>query len=207
MPLELHPATEVDMQRAVDIEAAAYAPSPFNKVLFPGPFPPDVKTERVASLVKELQEKPVINRWVKVIDTDMQGEQTIATAQWYFYTEKPDPSQARTFGPGCNVEACEMLFGGIAKKRERLMGERPYAYLRLLQTDPEHQRRGAGRMLVEWGIEEAKKLGLVAYLESSPEGHEMYKKCGFRDLELTELDMSKWGATSKHQNWSMICEP
>lgn len=62
-------------------------------------------------------------------------------------------------------------------------------------------------MLVKWGIDEAKRLGIPAYLESSESGHSVYLKCGFRDLELQSLDFSKWGATGKHNTWAMIYEP
>lgn len=39
-------------------------------------------------------------------------------------------------------------------------------------------------MLVNWGVEEAKKLGLPAYLESSPAGHSLYLRSGFRDVNI-----------------------
>lgn len=69
------------------------------------------------------------------------------------------------------------------------------------------QGRGAGTMLVKQVVEEAKRLGLPAYLESTEAGHPVYLKCGFRDLELQSLDFSKWGATRTHDNWAMIYEP
>ena len=61
-------------------------------------------------------------------------------------------------------------------------------------------------MLVRWGVEEAKRRGVPAYLESSEAGHSLYQKCGFRDLELLSVDLSKWGATRKHNTWAMIYE-
>ena len=79
--------------------------------------------------------------------------------------------------------------------------------LKLLHTDPKHQGRGAGGMLVRWGVEEARRRGVPAYLESSEAGHSLYRKYGFRDLELQSLDFSRWGATQKHNTWAMIYEP
>ncbi len=61
-------------------------------------------------------------------------------------------------------------------------------------------------MLVRWGVEEAKRLGLPAYLESSEAGHYLYQKCGFRDVELQSLDFTKWGATGRHNTWAMAYE-
>ncbi|KAI1412607.1 acyl-CoA N-acyltransferase [Hypoxylon sp. FL1857] len=206
MPLELQPATEADARRSADIEAAAYAPDPFNKILFPGPFPLNVLDGRASLLVAELKADPT-TRWLKVVDTDLpDAEQMIAFAKFHIYPEKPQLTP-RAFGSGCNAEACEMVFGGLMKQRVRIMEDRPYVYLSLLHTDPKRQGRGAGGMLVRRIIEEAQKLGLVVYLSASPAGHELYKKCGFRDVETLSINMSKWGATGNFINWSMIWEP
>jgi hypothetical protein len=62
-------------------------------------------------------------------------------------------------------------------------------------------------MLVKWGIDEAKRLGMIAYLESSEAAHELYRKMGFQDVELHEVDMSKWGAEDTHKTWAMMWEP
>ncbi|KAI1357107.1 hypothetical protein F5Y01DRAFT_266775 [Xylaria sp. FL0043] len=56
--------------------------------------------------------------------------------------------------------------------------------LRLLFVDPQHHRRGAGGMLIKWGIDEARKLGLPAYVESSRVGHDLYLRNGFRDIDI-----------------------
>lgn len=244
MPLELRQADGEDAPRAAQLEAAAYAPNPFNRILFPGPFPPEALDGRAQQMLHGLKTDARI-KWLKIIDTDLpEGpEQMIAFAEWHIYHEKPQPTQPRTFGPGCNKETCEMLFGGIAKQRQRIMGDKPYfcessilqryeerdknshgksTYLpviiaqlietnikdlRFLHTEPKHQGRGAGGMLTEWGVQEARKQRMIAYLESSEAGHSLYKKCGFRDVECLSLDLSKWGATENHNTWSMICDP
>ncbi|KAI0175588.1 acyl-CoA N-acyltransferase [Hypoxylon sp. FL1284] len=203
MPLELRTADGSDARRAAEIESAAYAPNPFNPILFPGPFPPEAVDGRARQLREEL-ETDDSTRWLKVVDTELAPEQqTVAFAKWHVYTERPRPTP-RTFGPGCNVEACKLLFGGIAEKRTRILGDRSYCYLALLHTEPKYQGRGAGGMLVEWGIQEARKHNMIAYLESSESGHSLYKKYGFRDVECQSIDLSKWGATEKHNTWSMI---
>ncbi|KAI2618484.1 acyl-CoA N-acyltransferase [Hypoxylon sp. NC1633] len=207
MPLEIRPATAADAKRAAEIESAAYAPNPFNAVLFPGPFPPNVLDGRAGQLAAELEKDPTA-RWFKVVDTDLpEPEQMISFAKWHIYADGPPPPSPRNFGPFCNVEACELLFGSVATQRARVLEGRPYVYLHLLHTDPKHQRRGAGGMLVQWGVEEARRLGLIAYLDASEEGHLMYQKHGFRDIELLSLDMSQWGPTQKHNIWSMIWDP
>ncbi len=75
--------------------------------------------------------------------------------------------------------------------------------LRSLYTDPKHQRRGAGHMLVQWGVNEAARLRLPMYLESTATGHELYKSCGFRDVEELNVDMTKYGGDGIHTSWAM----
>jgi hypothetical protein len=124
MPLELEQATAADARRAAEIAAVAYGPNPFGQILFPGPFPPTAKDSRTDLLVKSLQEDKTL-RWLKIVDTDLEGEQTIAFAKWHIFTEKPELTP-REFGEGCNVEACKLLFGGIQDQRIRILGSRPY---------------------------------------------------------------------------------
>lgn len=59
-------------------------------------------------------------------------------------------------------------------------------------------------MLISWGIEEAARRGLPAYLESSEAAHNLYLKHQFRDMEELVLDFSKWGAEKPHRTWAMI---
>ena len=63
----------------------------------------------------------------------------------------------------------------------------------MLVTDPKHQRRGAGLLLMKWGIEQADHLKLPIYLESSPEGFHVYKKAGLEVIETLKVDLSPWG--------------
>lgn len=68
-------------------------------------------------------------------------------------------------------------------------------------------RRGAGGMLLKWGTDKADELGLPVYLESSPEGHNLYLKYGFQDMELHELDLSEFGVPELHRTWLMMYYP
>ncbi len=46
-------------------------------------------------------------------------------------------------------------------------------------------------MLIKWGLDIADELHIPAYLESSPVGHKLYQKFGFRDIDELILD-PKW---------------
>lgn len=122
MPLILQPATEADAVRGAQIEKAAYASNPFNSILFPGPFPEPASGQkpRAEEMVRLLRDDPSA-RWLKVVDTDLgateDNAQMIGFAQWNINDGSERPAQRRTFGPGCNVEACEALFGGLYELR------------------------------------------------------------------------------------------
>jgi hypothetical protein len=131
MPLVVQPATEADAPRAAEIERLAYAPNPFNKFLFPGPFPePESgRNPRAEEMIKVLQEDPSV-RWLKVVDTDIEptedNAQMIAFGQWNLKDGRQIPEKPRTWGPGCNAEACDALFGGLAQLRAKHFGDKKH---------------------------------------------------------------------------------
>lgn len=125
MPLEVQPGVDEDGPRFAEIEHYAYKDNPMSPVLFPGPFPGDVLAKRAEGLVENKKNDPQI-RWFKVIDTDT--KEVIGWAQWEIIDgPKAVQSKDRTFGPGCNVEACEEYFGNIHRKRHALMDGKQYA--------------------------------------------------------------------------------
>ena len=77
----------------------------------------------------------------------------------------------------------------------------------MLHTDPAFQGRGAGGLLVDWGTKKADQLGLPAYLESSAQGHRVYQRHGFVDLDVLKLDLSPYGETSVYEHPLMLREP
>ena len=70
-------------------------------------------------------------------------------------------------------------------------------------TDPEHQRRGAGTMLLQWGCEAADNNGVPVYLQASLAGYQTYKKCGFEEVYTIDLDLGDFGLQGLHRTWLM----
>ncbi|KAI2636138.1 hypothetical protein GGS21DRAFT_68915 [Xylaria nigripes] len=157
MPHQLQPATEADAERAAQIEKDAYAGDPFSQILFPGPFPEPPagqKKPRAEELRNILRDDPS-GRWLKVVDTDIEpsedNRQMIGFAQWNISDGLQVPAKTRTFGPGVNVEACEELCRLSQEIRDKRVGIK-HLHLRLLHVEPKHQRRGASKTLVTWGV-------------------------------------------------------
>ncbi|KAK0739986.1 hypothetical protein B0T18DRAFT_352009, partial [Schizothecium vesticola] len=59
---------------------------------------------------------------------------------------------------------------------------RGHVFLKILLCHPSFQRRGAGRALTEWGIDEARRRRLNTTVFASPMGFELYRKLGFREI-------------------------
>lgn len=55
--------------------------------------------------------------------------------------------------------------------------------LALLVCHADWQRRGAGTALTQWGVDQAKRLGLPAYVEASVAGQPVYERCGFKPVD------------------------
>jgi GNAT superfamily N-acetyltransferase len=216
MAIIVQKASAADVPRACEIEAAAYAETPANTVLFPGPFPADMAAKKAERLITEIKNDLTV-LCLKAVDEET-GE-IIAFAKWHIYTTPEAAAAAEKvlfFGPGTNQDACYALFGGMAKKKKELLGNKPHICmflsaadishfttyihrltttdLHLLHTDPKHQRRGAASLLVQSGLRRADELNLPVYLESSPVAHAFYQKQGLNDVENFSIDLSQFGA-------------
>ncbi|KAL9109751.1 MAG: hypothetical protein Q9227_005620 [Pyrenula ochraceoflavens] len=97
--------------------------------------------------------------------------------------------------PGANREAF-MEFRRLlqGRREEVLTGEgRPgVAFLDLMATSPHYQRRGAGKLLVQWGTALARERGLWAFVEASAQGEFLYRACGFEEMEEWRWDVSRF---------------
>ena len=54
--------------------------------------------------------------------------------------------------------------------------------LRQMATHPDYWRRGAGHLVVGWGVNKAIKAGVAVVMFASPMGKKLYETFGFREL-------------------------
>ncbi|KAK4202047.1 hypothetical protein QBC40DRAFT_338691 [Triangularia verruculosa] len=78
------------------------------------------------------------------------------------------------------------FFGDQHARHDKYMGSKSHWYLSLIVTSPEYKGAGAGRILMEWGLQKVDEEGHEAYLEASPEGRPLFEKYGFRVEEVAE---------------------
>lgn len=52
--------------------------------------------------------------------------------------------------------------------------------LDVLATNPKHHRRGAAKLLLQWGLDRADQAGWETYVEASPMGRGVYPRFQFK---------------------------
>jgi hypothetical protein len=126
MPIIIRDVSDNELHRACIIEAAAYADSDLNAILFPGPFPPDSKQKRVDQLIQMRKDDPTAI-YMQAIDTA--SGRMIASSKWNIYRTPEEtniPIRKLEFGPGTNSEACMAFFGAMKERKKEIMGDRPH---------------------------------------------------------------------------------
>ncbi|MCJ1401662.1 hypothetical protein MMC11_004879 [Xylographa trunciseda] len=207
MPLVLQPVVETDMERLMEIQNRAFSTDPWNQVMFPNGVTAASKITMVEMVRKDFHDPHTV--FVKVVDTDRENE-IVSFARWYIYKqERPEsewnkPAEWRDWGPDTNNKALNDFIGALAEARRKHMAGKPHCLLGLLDTHPDHQKRGAGGMLVQWGINVADEAGLCCYLEASSAGYTLYRQKGFKDVETIEMDMAKYGKEGVSRHVCMI---
>ncbi|GAD95765.1 conserved hypothetical protein [Paecilomyces variotii No. 5] len=173
--LRLEPATVSDVEQLTDVWYAAFGPT------LDGMFP---NTPAVRQWWNDAHRNDILNkpfqRYVKVTDTAGDGK-PIAWAKWDFSTAAERGPRFPPWHEECDKDLCSRFFGTLETERERLLGGKKNYYLDMLATRPEHERRGAGSMLVQWGCDVADKDGVPAYIDASKAGAPLYKRFGFED--------------------------
>jgi GNAT superfamily N-acetyltransferase len=195
MPLEVHPATEADLLEWTRLHYEAFKPTTVGCLWLREPSEESFR-DRAAARTK-LFSNPQAHIF-KCIDTDLNNK-IISVAYWSVFDaertwkEVEEGLQPRPTFPEDNAPARLYFMEGICKSRREVMGTKPHVMLESLVTHPDHHRRGAGSMLLKWGVGEADKLGIVAYLEGSAAGAPLYKKFGYEPVRDIEFDSTKYG--------------
>ncbi|KAL2269272.1 hypothetical protein VTJ83DRAFT_1456 [Remersonia thermophila] len=201
MPLRLRLALEDDAVRIGHITATAFSATVSSDVFPPhlhhksetgDPFSDEVQW-RARRTVRRMREgKPT----VVVVDVPDNGdgpEEVVGFAQW-------DPPSLGVQGsaqaeadqdkiPGClDQDALREMMRVIDEETKRALGPDGHSkmwYLMMIAVDPKHHRRGIGKMLVQYGIDQAVKDGVDIYLIASPDGRFLYKSLGFEEMRET----------------------
>jgi GNAT superfamily N-acetyltransferase len=75
-------------------------------------------------------------------------------------------------------ERAETLISPLWDAREKLWLDQKYIYCHIMAVHPNYQRKGIGKLLMDFGIGVAQQVELPIYIESSEEGVRLYEKLG-----------------------------
>lgn len=75
-----------------------------------------------------------------------------------------------------------VFFQKLANMHDDIMVDRPHWYLEIMVTRGADQGRGAGGLMMAWGVKKADEDGVEAYLDATPEGKPLYEKFGFQNV-------------------------
>lgn len=139
---------------------------------------------------------------MKVADTE--SNTIIAYGRWEFpvadEAEQPD-SDPHATGKIPEVPfpeyANEKLIDDYVEKtysiRERLVGKSKDYGLQMLATHPAHQGKGAGSILIRYGLDAAERAGAKAFLEATPAAVGVYERYGWKGLDEIVMDLGDYG--------------
>lgn len=187
MPLVVLPARLPDIEPVYDVYFAAFKDEPIIDFLYPGGVDRKAHTEGT----KQWWSHDRIGYTTKCLDTDTGN--IVGMASWdIFWRPGEDNGWERPAGipwlEGEEKKRCEGILNSMWDIRDKLFGKQHrYIYLSVIAVDPEHQRRGIGRLLMQWGIDIAEKLDLPIYTESSESGLRLYESVGFERLTHVRL--------------------
>lgn len=131
-------------------------------------------------------------RCMKVTDED--SSDIVATSAWHVYNDGPPAGPTATLGysdkksekttdeypEGLPTELWNQVINTLYSERRDWMLQRKIWVLTQLQTRKSWRRKGAGTLLIKWGLNQAENEGCPVYLEGAPEAIGLYEKCGFR---------------------------
>ncbi|KAF4125980.1 Ribosomal protein S18 acetylase RimI [Geosmithia morbida] len=194
MGLACLPTLVPDIKDVYDAYFEAFKGEPIIDILFPSGVDESFRklhTESTAEYWKQSK----CQYTVKCIDSET-GE-VIGMGLWDLYMQERTDEEIKdpgvTWLEGTHKERAERILGPLWKKKIEIMGRRPHIYCHVIAVKQEHQRRGAGRMLTQWGLDLAEQLRLPIYLESSPQAERLYRKLGFFEVDNVVHEASDLG--------------
>lgn len=148
-------------------------------------------------------------RYMKVVERHVaneNGENIISIARWHFYPtgydfardihwETHNDSDQTVIPRGFNIALHNhILTTRDAARSEWMKSKEPCWVLMHMVTHPAHRGKGAAGLLIKWGIEQAEKDGVPAYLEAGIIGRPIYERYGFVQVgKLLEVSLREMG--------------
>ncbi|KAI9881162.1 MAG: hypothetical protein M1830_007140 [Pleopsidium flavum] len=214
MPFQVLRATPADAATMMIIQFKAMAHEPYHHAVFPGGNTPSARGAAEKRRMPDLLLPEDSENFVMKV---VEGETIVGWGKWKVFPkergreewEQPSLKQIQDSMTWAERgtwrwEASSEFLGRVTAMRQRHVQARAHLLLNPCMTDPQHQRRGVGAALVQWGIDHADALGLPAYLEATAAGRPLYERCGFRVIDKVVVDCDRWPEMGERGHFTYV---
>lgn len=203
MALELLPVTEADIPRINDIIFQSFESDPLHVLAFPREHASSYNEFMHEFLRSKLPDPNV--KSLKVVDPNLSGDASIVGyTRWIFPSgeNQQTPSKETTktsttapFPAQANKQIWDFLGEQTKQVRAQFVDPARDYVLEFLATDPQHQGRGIGKIMLKYGLDELDRRGngAKAFLEATPFAIPIYKKYGFEPLGSIDVPLAEFG--------------
>lgn len=201
------PCTPADYPAMAAIFRRAFDPSPLHQTLFPAVPAAELDEWSIARSVRNA----AMPEYRQYKLSDATSGRVVAFVRYevphVLSAEEKAQRPPMGYPPGTNMAAFQAFFDAVTAAEEKhVVPEEMYA-VHLLAVDPEFQRLGLGRRLLEEILALADRDGKRAYIEASPEGLGLYRKLGWVDVDEIPFDLSHFGGEGLDPTAVLIRQP
>lgn len=193
-----HVTSKDDFIALAEVEAKAFGPGELTSIMFPPSSTINEQSEEANFSARFHQKTWSTDPTARYLKAALPGGKIIGLARWRFFLdglEPPSPWYLETSGlpPNTNQPFCKYFFEALDKARKDAMKGKEHFLLEILCVLPECQRMGVGVKLLEWGLSEADRQGRECWIDASPSGLGLYKKFGWKEVGVLDVDLGRWG--------------
>ncbi|KAI0531918.1 putative GNAT family acetyltransferase [Xylaria digitata] len=197
--LHMRAATRQDAPRIAEIHMAAFGPNAMLHAQFPTPaIRQGLQTSIENKALADIDDpKTTVLVVLSSDDPEKNAGAVVAFAKWS-HPVRPDEDYVEppwVWPEGTDLDTLGAWTAKAAEAEGRSIGDTPCYRLSYIGTDPTYGNRGAGQLLVQWGIQQSNASGSPLYLESTVEAAPFYKKNGFTAGETISLPIRVDGGT------------
>ncbi|KAI5783704.1 hypothetical protein EDC01DRAFT_217572 [Geopyxis carbonaria] len=201
MPLSVSEAdVSKDFDRLMECQFNAFTDpwqyEPYHEVLYPGGNTVAARTAARDRILADLAAEAPRATYLKVTD-DETGE-IVAGGKWLLVDEQALKNKAPVVADWVtdsedNKAFTEHILTALYANRGKCTGGEPFFALEMCYVDPKHQKRGAGKKIMEWGMKRAEKLELQVVIESTPFAKHLYEIHGCECVDRIYIEVpEKW---------------
>lgn len=209
------PCAPTDYDAMADIYCQAFRHSKLHKAMYPIPFEPlrawfiakgqkfALQVERHTYKMTEAATGKLVAFIIFAVPYTPSAEEQARREHAH---EEDMKREDKGFPVGANTAVCLAFHAAVAAVREKHTNDDMYK-VNLLATHPDFQRRGLGRTMLEQVLGLADAEGKYAYIEATEEGHPLYLKLGWEDVDAISFDLGALGAEGTVYNWVQVRKP